>query len=124
MNPQEFHPSGNASASPDPASASITFSPPPPAAGSPPIEETQRLSSTPEDSGVTAFGAWFLSLPSIGQLLVLVAGAIALLGTISILLEIIAWSIQLVLLGTVMFLVYRLFFHKKEAEGQTEQPEE
>jgi len=119
QNPQPLHDSGTASdassTAADPANPQSTTAQSPPE--SPPVHETHRISPDErtealDEVALADVRAWFAGLPSAGKILVLAVGAIALLGAVSAVLKVIAWSIQLILLGAVMFVAYKVFFHQ------------
>lgn len=65
------------------------------------LESDERLTSK----------SWFASLSGGGKLLVIVLAGVVALAVVGVILQVIVWSIQLALVGILLFLAYRFFLH-------------
>ncbi|MGJ3252330.1 MAG: hypothetical protein ACFE0J_14565 [Elainellaceae cyanobacterium] len=69
------------------------------------------MHSTPESDERLTSRSWFASLSGGGKLLVIVLAGVVALAIVGVILQVIVWSIQLALIGILLFLAYRFFLH-------------
>ncbi|HHP7245844.1 MAG TPA: hypothetical protein ACFE0H_14285 [Elainellaceae cyanobacterium] len=69
------------------------------------------MHSAPESDERRPSRSWFASLSGGSKLLVIVLAGVVTLALVGVILQVIVWSIQLALIGILLFLAYRFFLH-------------